>query len=113
MLQLQADYYHGNAHLILMAFYASRSPMMGGNLGRAREHYRQLKTMHGDSLLLPDLFYARYVLVQQQDRSQFEQLLSAIQTSADPDPRFRLLNHVARQRATLYLSMVDRLFEES
>ena len=113
VLQLQADYYHGNAHLILMAFYASRSPMMGGNLGRATEHYRQLKTMHGDSLLLPDLFFARYVLVQQQDRSQFEQLLSAIQTSADPDPRFRLLNHVARQRATLYLSMVDRLFEES
>ncbi len=113
VLQLQADYYHGSAHLILMAFYASRSPLMGGNLGYAREHYRQLKAMHGDSLLLPDLFYARYVLVQQQDRSQFEQLLTAIQTSADPDPRFRLLNHVARQRSSVYLSMADRLFEGS
>jgi hypothetical protein len=69
--------------------------------------------MHGDNLLLPDLFYARYVLVQQQDRDQFEQLLSAIKTSADPDPRFRLFNRVARQRASVYLSMADRLFEGS
>jgi hypothetical protein len=113
VLQLQPDFYHGSAHLILMGYYASRSPLMGGDPGRAREHYRQLKTMHGDSLLLPDLFYARYVLVQQQDRDQFEQLLSAIKTSEDPDPRFRLFNQVARQRASVYLSQADRLFEGS
>jgi hypothetical protein len=111
VLELQPDYYYGSAHLILMVYYAARSPLLGGNLGRAREHYEQLKTLHGDRLLLTDLFYARYVLVQQQDRRQFEQILAALVTDSDPDPRFRLFNRVARDRARVYLSMADRLFE--
>jgi hypothetical protein len=111
VLELQPDFYHGSAHLVLMVYYASRSPLMGGNLGRAQQHYEQLKTLHGDRLLLTDLFYARYVLVLQQDRRQFEQILAALLADSDSDPRFRLFNRVARDRARVYLSMADRLFE--
>lgn len=113
VLDLQADFYHGSAHLVLMAYYGSRSPMMGGNLERAAEHYRHLKDMHGDGLLLADLYYARYVLVQQQDRRQFEQMLEVITTNPDPDPQFRLFNRIARDRALVYQAMADRLFEGS
>lgn len=113
VLQLQPDFFHGNAHLVLMAYYASRSPMMGGNLGFAREHYGQLKALQVNNLMLADLFYARYVLVQQQDRRQFEQMLKAIVASTDADPRFRLFNRVARERARIYLAMADRLFEDT
>lgn len=111
VLQLQPGFYHGSAHLVLMVYYASRSPMMGGNLERASQHYRRLKVLHGDRLLLADLYFARYVLVQQQDRRQFERILRAIAADADPDPQFRLLNRVAGNRARLYLSTADRLFE--
>lgn len=113
VLELQPDFYHGSAHLVLMVYYASRTPMMGGNPQRAREHYGHLKALHGDGLLLADLYYARYVLVQQQDRRQFEQMLTAITENPDPDPRFRLFNRVALNQARVYLAMADRLFEGS
>ena len=110
-LELQPDFYHGNAHLVLMVYYASRSPMMGGNPDLAEAHYRQLKALNGDGLLLTDLFYARYVLVQKQDRRHYEKLLKTIAENPDPDPRFRLFNRVAGDRARVYLAAADRLFE--
>ena len=113
VLALQPQFHHGGAHLVLMVYYASRSPLMGGNLTRAREHYGHLKTMHGKDLLFTDLYYARYVLVQRQDRRQFEQMLTAITNNPDPDPRFRLFNRIAVDRALVYLTMADRLFEGS
>ena len=112
VLELQPDYYHGSAHQVLMVYYASRSPMMGGDPERAVHHYERLKALNGDELLLADLYYARYVLTQQQDRRQFEQMLSAISESGDLDPRYRLFNRVARDRARIYLLMADRFFEE-
>ncbi len=111
VLELQPDFFHGGGHLVLMVFYASRSPMMGGNLVKARQHHGQLKALHGDRLLLTDLYYARYILVQEQNRRQFEQVLTDIATRPDPDPRFRLFNRVAADRARTYLGMADRLFE--
>ena len=113
VIELQPDFYHGSAHLVLMIYYASRSPMMGGNLARAQGHYDQLKNLNGDKLLLTDLFYARTVVVQQQNRRLFEETLTAVAGSADTDARFRLFNRVARDRALVYLSAADRLFEDS
>ncbi len=113
VLELQPDFYHGGAHLVLMVFYASRSPMMGGNLEHAQKHYAKLRNLNGDKILLADLYYARYVLVQRQDRPQFEEILTAVINNSDPDPRFRLFNRVARDRALVYLAVVDRLFEGS
>lgn len=112
VIELQPDFYHGSAHLLLMIYHASRSPMMGGNLASAQKHYDQLKQLNGDSFLLADLYFARTVVVQRQNRRLFEETLTAVAGSAETEERFRLFNRVAADRAQLYLSAADRLFED-
>ncbi|MGD8368313.1 MAG: TRAP transporter TatT component family protein [Desulfobacterales bacterium] len=110
VIALDPSYYHGGAHLFLMIYYAARPPMAGGNPETAMSHYRALKEMFGDALSLPDLFRARYLLYQDQDRDAFHRVLTAIrERPVEPGPH-RLLNKVAADRAALYLLAEDRLF---
>ena len=111
VLELQPDYFNGSAHLVLIAFYASRSPMMGGNLDAALGHYQALKNMLGDPFLMADLFYARYYVQQTQDREAFETILADIEVAAQKDSPFPLFNTVAGAKAGIYLTGIDELFE--
>jgi hypothetical protein len=111
VLELQPDFFNGSAHLVLIAYYASRSPMMGGNLDAAHGHYKALKNMSGDTFLMADLFYARYYLQQIQDRQAFEALLTEIRVAAQDDAAFPLFNEVAGSKAGIYLEGIDVLFE--
>lgn len=111
VLALEPGYYYGNAHLVLMTFYASRSPMMGGNMDLAAQHYQRLKELHGNRFLLADLFYARYYLYQKQDRRQFMRVLINITEYGGDDKHYRLFNKVAEVRAQTYLKAVDQLFD--
>jgi hypothetical protein len=110
VIEIDASYYHGGAHLFLMIYYAARPPMAGGSIETAMHHYRALKEMHGDGFFPADLFYARYVLYRQQDREAFHRVLTEIlQRPMEPGPH-RLFNKVAADRAALYLAAEDRLF---
>ena len=111
MVELDPAYYHSGAHLFLMAFYASRPPMMGGNPAVALTHYRKIKEMQGKGYLMPDLYYARYYLYQQQDRKQYEKTLKAILKHRGAEKKFSLLNKVSKTRARIFLDAADRLFE--
>ena len=111
VLALDPNYYFGSAHLVLLAYYASRSPMMGGNIDLAARHYHSLKELHGNRFLLADLFYARYYLYQKQDRRQFIQVLTHIIEHGEDDKQFRLFNKVAEVRARTYLNAVDQFFD--
>jgi len=110
VLEIDPAFYHGGAHLFLMMYYAARPPMAGGNPDAAIMHYRALKEMHGDGFAPPDLFYARYLLHQEQDREAFHRVLTGIlERPVEPGPH-RLLNKMAADRAALYLAAEDRLF---
>ena len=110
VIAIDPTYYHGGAHLFMMIYYAARPPMAGGSPETAMIHYRALKEMHGDDFLPPDLFRARYLLYQQQDRDAFHRVLTdMVQRPVSPGPS-RLLNQMAADRAALYLMAEDRLF---
>ena len=111
VLEIDPDYYYGGAHLFLMVYYASRPPMMGGNLDAAGTHYGDLIKLQGDMFLLADLFYARYYLQQKQERTSFETSLKRIVKEADADVPYRMLNQVAARRAVTYLKAQDLLFD--
>jgi len=96
VLALDPEYYYGSAHLILVAFYASRSPMMGGDLDLAARHYQSLKELHCNRFLLADLFYARYYLYQKQDRRQFVQVLTNIIDHGQGDMQYRLFKRYSQ-----------------
>ncbi len=111
LIELDASYFHGGAHLILMGYYASRSPEMGGNPSLALEHYQKLKSLVGDGFLLAELYYARYYLHQMQKRSEYVQVLTDIIQYSGSDKTYRLYNKIAADRAEIYLSAVDHFFE--
>jgi len=113
VLELEPEYYHGSAHLFLLGFYASRPPMLGGNLEAALHHYQALRKIAGEDFLMARLYYARYVLPMKQDRRSYEKMLSAIiqEATDNPTTRYRLLNLVAARRARNFLILGDRLFE--
>ena len=109
-IEIDDTYFNGGPHLVLFGYYASRSPITGGNPELALNHYQKLKLMHGDKFLLTDLYYARYYLYHQQDREGFVSLLNRIINEPYTVEHFRLYNKVAKDRAKIYLTATDRLF---
>ena len=109
---IEADeaYFYGGAHLVLLVYYGSRSPLMGGKPDLAIEHYRRIEQINGKGFYLAELYYARFVLYQQQDRSQFTAVLNHILQEPATEERFRLYNRIAADRARIYLNAADRLF---
>lgn len=111
VLELDPAYHHGGAHLFLVAYFGSRSPMLGGSQEKALAHYQQLQQIVGDDYLLADLFYARFCLQQQQDREAFVDVMQRIVDHPTGDSDVALYNAIAGRRAAIYLSAVDSLFE--
>ena len=110
VIEADESYFYGGAHLVLLVYYGSRSPLMGGKPELAIEHYRRLEQINGKGFYLADLYYARFVLYQQQDRPQFTAVLNRILQEPATEERFRLYNRIAADRAQIYLNAADRLF---
>lgn len=112
VIVLAPDYYQSYAHVVLMVYYAFRSPMMGGSPVLAEKHYREHIRRHPQASALRELFWARYVLVQRQDREGFVHVLNQlISTSRSAGDSQGLLDRVAAVRADAYLKAVDDLFD--
>ena len=110
VIELDPDYFHGGAHLVLLMYYASRPVMMGGNPEAAKRHYEALKETAGDDFLPADVFFARYYLHQMQQRQSFEETLTRVLQKPAGGKTTALMNRVARDRAEIYLRAIDDLF---
>ncbi len=114
VIALDESYLFGCSHVLLMAYYGSRAPMMGGNPEKAQTHYERANQLSKGQFWLADVFYARYVLVQKDDQPAFEKLLTKIvqlpSDAAKGAPRMALYNSLAKQRAKLYLENSDEFF---
>jgi hypothetical protein len=110
VVELDPGYYHGSAHLFLMAYYGGRSPMMGGNPEAALVHYKKLKALAGEGFSLADLYYARYYLYQGQEKEKFIQILTKLAERKPQEGPLALLNRVAANRASVYLKALDYFF---
>jgi tetratricopeptide (TPR) repeat protein len=111
VIELDPAYYHGGAHLFLMAWYGSRSPLMGGSQAKAKQHYEEVRAISGETLSLADLYYARFCLYQAGDRDAFLKTLRQVVDHRDKIPALRMLNTVAAVRAEAYLQAVDEFFD--
>ena len=116
VVELQPDYYHGFAHLFLIAYYGSRPAMLGGRPEAAQNHYDAYRAMaeasapESLSVFLGEVYYARYCLPLRQAREAYTTLLTPIATSPI-NVNTRLFDALAIRRAQLYLVAVDRLFD--
>ncbi len=111
VVALDETYYHGSAHLGLLAYYGSRPPMMGGSPEKARRHWERYQQLAPDTQALGRLYLARYVLVRDRNRGEFVRCLAAIAGQPDKQTAASLLDKVAAVRAGIYLSAVDAFFD--
>lgn len=111
VVALDEAYYHGSAHLVLLAYYASRAPMTGGNPALAEVHFKRHQQLLPDPMGLRELYWARYVLVQRQEREQYLQQLTEVSSLLAPGKTGGLLTSVAAKRAEIYMGAADQFFD--
>jgi hypothetical protein len=110
VVELEPGYYHGFAHLFLIAYYGSRPPMLGGNPAAAQRHYEAFTKIPGGSLSLAKVYYGRYCLPHKQARQPYLDLMENL-AAAPIEVDTGLFDALAIRRARLYLEAVDKLFE--
>lgn len=111
ILELDKTYFDGGADLFFAVSLASRPEILGGDLARAKEHYERIVALTEGRFLLAHVLFASSYAVQAQDRNLFISLCKRV-LEAPPTitPRWRLLDAVARQRATILLEDIDAYF---
>jgi predicted anti-sigma-YlaC factor YlaD len=84
----------------------------GGSMEKAREHYKRSMELSAGQRVSPMVSYAESVLVPEQKKAEFEQILKeALAVDLDKTvPEQKLPNVLAQKRAKWLLSKVDELF---
>ena len=110
-LELDETFDHGAFHEFFITWDGSRTEAEGGGARRAKEHLDRALALSDGQKLAPLVSYAETVLVQTQDRAEFQRTLERV-LAADLDsaPRYRLANVLAQRRARALLDHVDDLF---
>ena len=108
---LDPSYYYGSAFLFLGTMEGSVPKALGGRPDKAKEFFERCLALNGGKFLLTQLYYAKTVAVQTQDRPLFDSLLAQIDTaSIDVLPEARLANAVAKEKAKKLLAKENDLF---
>jgi hypothetical protein len=98
-------------HVALGMAYTAASPQLGGDPGKATEHFKTALALTGERFLLARVQYARRVGVMTQNRQLFhDELIKVLQTDPAIWPEQRLANEIAHRRARRYLSIEKELF---
>lgn len=110
VIQLDEAYFNGAAHLFLLVYYAGRSKMMGGDPVQALHHYNRLQAVNKYRFLLGDLYYARFYLVQIQNKSAYLTTLQQIADYQEQSSPVKLFNAIAKRRVPIYIKMKSQYF---
>ena len=112
VLELDETFREGTIHdvfIMLRGLPAS----MGGSPEEAHRHFERALELNGGRLAGTYATYATSVMLPEQDRGRFEQLmLEALAIDPDQDPGHRLQNLVAQKRARYMLDHVEDYFLE-
>ena len=110
-LELDEAFDAGAFHEFFVTYDGGRSEAEGGGPRRAREHLERAQALSQGQKLGPLVSYAESVLVQGQDRAEFERTLRQVLAfDVDSAPKFRLANVLAQRRARALLGHADDLF---
>lgn len=102
---------HGAFQEFFVTYEGGRSAADGGGPAVAKAYLDRAVQLSGGKKLGTLVSYAESVLVQQQNRAEFERVLQQV-LAADVDaaPEFRLANVLAQRRARALLAHADDLF---
>lgn len=110
-IALDEGFDHGAFHEFFIVWDGSRTEAEGGGAQRAKEHLDRALALSDGRKLGPLVSYAETVLVQTQDRAEFQRILERV-LAADVNaaPQYRLANVLAQRRARDLLDHADDLF---
>jgi hypothetical protein len=110
-LALDETYYYGGPHLFMGVLDASRPPMAGGSLERAKRHFLKAIEIGQGKFLMAYVYYADAYARKALDQELFASTLQKVlDTPADNVPELTLMNTVARQKARSLLEKTDEYF---
>jgi hypothetical protein len=113
VIDLEDTFYYGGAHMYFGVYYGSRSPMLGGNFEKSRQHFDRAREITNSKLLIPDLLQAQYLARQEHDQQDFhDRLTYVINAPDDLMPELGLQNQIAKRKAALLLKKESDWFSE-
>ena len=110
-VELDADFDSGAIHGFLINYELARQGAGGDPAVRARRHFDREVALTSGQLASPFVSLAEAVSVPNQDRAEFDSLITrALAVDADARPEWRLQNLVTQRRARWLLTREDDLF---
>ena len=100
IIEIEPNYLHGSSYAILIAFYGGRTKVLGGNIKKAKEYYREAKEYSTNKSLIIDYVYLRFVSTQFANSKEFEVTFEKIKrfdTSLNKD--FTFVNKMIKRKA--------------
>ena len=111
--ELDPHYGSGAIHDFYVLYYGALPEYMGGNAAKAREHFALALKAAAKPSGSPYLSLATTVLVNEQKRTEFLDLMNRVLAiDPDKDPQNRLLHVINHRRAQWFKDHVDDFFLE-
>lgn len=112
VLELDETFYYGSAHLFYAVYYGDRSPTIGGDPEKAKEHIERVDEINDGKFLMTKFYLARYYAVPKQDVQLYKQALQEVlDAPSDIYPGEEAATALAKSRSKRWLGQVDMLFD--
>ena len=112
VLELDETFYFGSAHLFYAVYYGDRSPSIGGDPEKAKEHIDKADKINDGKFLMSKFYLARYYAYPKQDVKLYKQALQeVIDAPQDIYPGEEAATSLAKARAKRWLDQADMLFD--
>ena len=112
VLALDETFYFGGGHLFYAVYYGDRSPAIGGDPEKAKEHIARVDEINDGKFLMSKFYLARYYAYPKQDAKLYRQALQEVlDAPSDIYPGEEAATALAKSRAKRWLDQIDMLFD--
>ncbi len=112
ILELDETFYFGSAHLFYAVYYGDRSPAIGGDPEKAKEHIDKVDEINDGKFLMSKFYLARYYAYPKLDVELYKKSLQeVIDAPSDIYPGEAAATSLAKSRAKRWLSQTYELFD--
>ena len=112
VIELDETFYFGSAHLFYTVYYGDRSPSIGGDPEKAKEHIARVDEINDGKFLMSKFYLARYYAYPKQDAKLYMQALQEVlDAPSDIYPGEAAATALAKSRAKRWLDQIDMLFD--
>jgi hypothetical protein len=111
LLEIDPGYFEGMPHVMLGTLLSTKPAIAGGKPEEARKQFDEGFALSGRRVLIFQVLYAKYYCRQVQDQEAFVRTLQeVIDAPPDLEPKYRLLNEVAKRKAARLMEFKDEWF---